>query len=69
MQDTNEELSPTSLYGGQHLLRLLVKLPDLLPAYGITAGNYAKLQHAMSEFVVYLQDNAAQLLPATADRL
>jgi MRG len=32
--------APSSMYGGEHLLRLLVKLPELLPMTSLPADNY-----------------------------
>lgn len=69
VQDTNSEIPPSSTYGGQHLLRLMVKLPDLLPAHAFSASSYTKLQQALLELVGYLQDNMTQFFPASADRL
>lgn len=69
MQDMSDELPPSSLYGGQHLLRLLVKLPELLPAQSPAANTYPRLQQALTELIHYLQHNSLQLFPASADRL
>ncbi len=32
--------APSSMYGSEHLLRLLVKLPELLPMSSLPADNY-----------------------------
>ena len=69
MQDVSDELPPSSLYGGQHLLRLLVKLPELLPTQSPSVNSYRRLQQALTELIHYLQHNALQFFPASADRL
>lgn len=46
---------PSKLYGGEHLLRLLTKLPDLLPVTNFPAADYNTLQTRLMDFVKHLQ--------------
>ena len=69
MQESDSEAPPSSVYGGQYLLRLLVKLPDLLPAHACSGNSYTKLQQALIELIGYLQDNIPQFFPSSADCL
>jgi mortality factor 4-like protein 1 len=50
---------PSEIYGGEHLLRLFVKLPSLLtsstmPPVGDELSEFAKF---VSEFIVFMQMN------------
>ena len=54
---------PSSVYGGSHLLRLLVKLPDILPI--LPAANQDRLQAGLVDFIVFLEDNASSFFHVT----
>ncbi|KAL3151866.1 hypothetical protein ABBQ38_012829 [Trebouxia sp. C0009 RCD-2024] len=49
---------PSSIYGGSHLLRLLVKMPEILPTP--SAASQDRLQAGLVDFIVFLEDNAAE---------
>lgn len=53
--DNPAPIVPSTLYGGEHLLRLLTKLPMLLPVTNLPAENYNTLQIRLMEFVKHLQ--------------
>lgn len=55
---------PSSLYGGSHLLRLLVKLPEILP--NPSAASQDRLQAGLVDFIVFLEDNAAEIFASKA---
>jgi mortality factor 4-like protein 1 len=48
--------APSSMYGSEHLLRLLVKLPELLPMSSLPADNYGTLELRLANFVSYLAE-------------
>ena len=45
---------PSTLYGGEHLLRLCAKLPYLVPISSSTEEGYALLQAQLATFVDFL---------------
>ena len=49
---------PSSVYGGSHLLRLLVKLPEILPTLPVASQD--RLQAGLVDLTVFLEDNAAE---------
>lgn len=59
--DYPEGTLPSSLYGGSHLLRLLVKLPEILPTQNVSAASQDRLQAGLVDFIVFLEDNASEL--------
>ena len=58
---------PSSLYGGSHLLRLLVKLPEILPAQTLSAASQDRLQAGLVDFIVFLEDNVSQFFHVGMD--
>ena len=56
--------TPASLYGGEHLLRLLMRLPDLLPTAQMSGDEQAGLEARLSAFVAFLKQHSGQLFPA-----
>lgn len=52
-------LMPSTLYGGEHLLRLCAKLPYLVPISSATPEAYAMLQAQLAAFVDFLTKNKA----------
>lgn len=55
---------PSSVYGGSHLLRLLVKMPEILPIP--SAASQDRLQAGLVDFIVFLEDNAAEFFTGKA---
>lgn len=49
---------PSSVYDGSHLLRLLVKLPEILPTLAVASQD--RLQAGLVDFIVFLEDNSAE---------
>ncbi|KAJ7543973.1 hypothetical protein O6H91_09G060600 [Diphasiastrum complanatum] len=54
-ENCKENLS--SIYGAEHLLRLFVKLPDLLTLAGMEDDSLIELQQKLTEFLKFLQKN------------
>ncbi|KAK3007754.1 hypothetical protein RJ639_013490 [Escallonia herrerae] len=52
-----DNASPSSIYGAEHLLRLFVKLPELLACVNIEEETLVRLQHKLLEFLKFLQKN------------
>ncbi len=61
MQVKAEGKAPSSAYGGEHLLRLLVKLPELLPMTSLPTDNYATLELRLADFVSHLSEKRSSL--------
>ncbi len=61
MQGFPDGTTPSRLYGGSHLLRLLVKLPEILPTHNLSAASQDRLQAGLVDFIVFLEDNASQI--------
>ena len=52
---------PSDVYGAEHLLRLFVKLPDLLPVCDMDAVAVREVQVKLTEFLRWAQRNASAL--------
>ncbi|KAA8531649.1 hypothetical protein F0562_006634 [Nyssa sinensis] len=52
-----DNVSPSSIYGAEHLLRLFVKLPELLAYVNIEEETLIRLQQKLLDFVKFLQKN------------
>lgn len=48
-------ISPSTIYGAEHLLRLFVKLPELLSYVNMEESAYARLQENLLDFLKFLQ--------------
>uniref|UniRef100_A0A383VIF0 Uncharacterized protein n=1 Tax=Tetradesmus obliquus TaxID=3088 RepID=A0A383VIF0_TETOB len=53
--------APSAVYGAEHLLRLFVKLPELLPPTGAPEEQLQLLLQRMEDVLVYLQHQAAKI--------
>ncbi|KAL2531818.1 Protein MRG1 [Abeliophyllum distichum] len=53
----SDNVSPSSIYGAEHLLRLFVKLPELLEYVKIEEETLIRLQQNLLDFLKFLQDN------------
>nr|XP_043637048.1 protein MRG1-like [Erigeron canadensis] len=54
---TANEVSPSKIYGAEHLLRLFVKLPEILHHANIEKEILTKLQHRLQDFLKFLLKN------------
>ncbi|KAI5325319.1 hypothetical protein L3X38_034393 [Prunus dulcis] len=51
------DVSPSTIYGAEHLLRLFVKLPELLAYVNIEEETQTRLQQNLLDFLKFLQKN------------
>ncbi|KAL7128951.1 hypothetical protein ABFS83_13G029700 [Erythranthe nasuta] len=49
--------SPSRVYGAEHLLRLFVKLPDMLSCMHIETETPTELQQRLNDLLRFLQSN------------
>ncbi|KAK3221686.1 hypothetical protein Dsin_008711 [Dipteronia sinensis] len=52
-----ENVSPSTIYGAEHLLRLFVKLPELLAYVNIEEETLIRLQQKLIYFLKFLRKN------------
>ncbi|KAL3812341.1 hypothetical protein ACJIZ3_013609 [Penstemon smallii] len=52
-----DNISPSGVYGAEHLLRLFVKLPELLSEMNIEMNTLMDLQHKLVDVLRFLQTN------------
>ncbi|KAI3513063.1 hypothetical protein L1887_20389 [Cichorium endivia] len=52
---TAKQISPSKIYGAEHLLRLFVKLPEILYHANIEEDTLTELQHNLQDFLKFLQ--------------
>lgn len=55
--------APSAVYGAEHLLRLIVKLPELLPHTGATEEALQLLISRVEDLLTYMQVRVWGLLP------
>ena len=60
MQALAGGLVPSSLYGGEHLLRLLQRLPALLPTGGLAPAALASIEAGLAHFLKFLLRHLAR---------
>ncbi|XP_020592029.1 protein MRG1 [Phalaenopsis equestris] len=53
----HDSISPSSIYGAEHLLRLFVKLPELLSYVNMEEDASGKLQQKLLDLLKFLQKN------------
>ncbi|KAL3813648.1 hypothetical protein ACJIZ3_014916 [Penstemon smallii] len=63
----SDNVSPSSIYGAEHLLRLFVKLPELLTYVKIEEETLIGMQQKLQEFLKYLQKNESTFFLAEYD--
>ncbi|XP_052188928.1 protein MRG1-like isoform X2 [Diospyros lotus] len=56
-QTIADNVSPSTVYGAEHLLRLFVKLPDILHHANIEEETLKELQEKLVDFLKFLQKN------------
>ncbi|KAK9061885.1 hypothetical protein SSX86_019069 [Deinandra increscens subsp. villosa] len=54
-ESIKNDVSPSSIYGAEHLLRLFVKLPEILPYVNIEGDLLMSLQQEFLDFLTFLQ--------------
>jgi mortality factor 4-like protein 1 len=54
-----KKMEPSAVYGAEHLLRLFVKLPELLPLRDMDAAAAKAVQAKLAEVLRWMQRNAA----------
>ncbi|XP_062102629.1 protein MRG1 isoform X5 [Humulus lupulus] len=62
-----DDISPSNIYGAEHLLRLFVKLPELLAYVNIEEETLTRLQQKLLDFLKFLQKNQSTFFLSTYD--
>ncbi|XP_043711851.1 protein MRG1-like isoform X1 [Telopea speciosissima] len=62
-----DNVSPSTVYGAEHLLRLFVKLPELLTYANIEEETLMRLQQKLLEFLKFMQKNQSTFFLSTYD--
>lgn len=60
-QLAGSETEPSQVYGAEHLLRLFVRLPDLLPYHRLDPASQDLLQERLQDVLNYLAKHRAKL--------
>ncbi len=55
--DADEEINPSQVYGAEHLLRLLLKLPYMLETTGVDIEMMRRIAEHVNELTKYMQKN------------
>ncbi|KAL7131618.1 hypothetical protein ABFS83_12G016300 [Erythranthe nasuta] len=63
----SDNSSPSSIYGAEHLLRLFVKLPELLGYVKVEEETLIRLQQKLLDFLKFLQNNESTFFVAVYD--
>ncbi|KAL1540897.1 Protein mrg1 [Salvia divinorum] len=63
----SDNTSPSTIYGAEHLLRLFVKLPELLVYVKIDEETLIRLQQRLLEFIKFLQNNESAFFLSAYD--
>ncbi|KAK9284455.1 hypothetical protein L1049_023628 [Liquidambar formosana] len=62
-----DNVSPSTIYGAEHLLRLFVKLPELLAYVNIEEETLIRLQQKLLDFLKFLQKNQSTFFLSAYD--
>ncbi|KAM5576669.1 protein MRG1 [Rosa sericea] len=62
-----DDASPSTIYGAEHLLRLFVKLPELLAYVNIEEETLTRLQQQLLDFLKFLQKNQSTFFLSAYD--
>ncbi|KAH1133645.1 hypothetical protein GLYMA_05G099000v4 [Glycine max] len=62
-----DNVSPSTIYGAEHLLRLFVKLPELLAYVTIEEETLNRLQQKLLDFLKFLQKNQSTFFLSAYD--
>ncbi|KAK9109311.1 hypothetical protein Sjap_017371 [Stephania japonica] len=60
-----DDISPSTVYGAEHLLRLFVKLPELLAYVNVEEETLAKLQQKLTDFLKFMKSNQSTFFLST----
>ncbi|XXG57060.1 hypothetical protein AAC387_Pa03g4308 [Persea americana] len=60
-----DNVSPSAVYGAEHLLRLFVKLPELLAYVNMEEEALSQLQQKLQDFLKFLQKNQSAFFLST----
>ncbi|KAL4292012.1 hypothetical protein GQ457_14G003510 [Hibiscus cannabinus] len=63
-----DDVSPSTIYGAEHLLRLFVKFPELLAYVKIEEETLTHLQQKLIDFLKFLQKNQSTFFLSAYDR-
>lgn len=63
----SDNVSPSSVYGAEHLMRLFVKLPELLAYAKIEEETLTRMQQKLLDFLKFLQKNQATFFLSAYD--
>ncbi|CAN6482369.1 unnamed protein product [Victoria cruziana] len=63
----DNSISPSTIYGAEHLLRLFVKLPELLAYVNMEEETMTQLQKKLLEFLKFLQKKQSSFFVSTYD--
>lgn len=61
------QFTPIDVYGAEHLLRLLIKIPSILVKTNLSPSEVSQLTARLSELVRYLAQHKADLFLNTYD--
>ncbi|XP_050129035.1 protein MRG1-like isoform X2 [Malus sylvestris] len=61
------DVSPSTIYGAEHLLRLFVKLPELLAYVNIEEETQSRLQQKLLDFLKFMQKNQSTFFLSAYD--
>lgn len=61
------DVSPSATYGAEHLLRLFVKLPDLLGKVKMEEETLIRLKQKLNDFLKFMQGNQSTFFLSTYD--
>ncbi|KAH0683952.1 hypothetical protein KY290_023610 [Solanum tuberosum] len=64
-ESIKEDVSPSSVYGAEHLLRLFVKLPEILFYASIEDETLTELKQKLQDFLRFLQKNQSAFFLST----
>ncbi|KAI4315010.1 hypothetical protein L6164_027862 [Bauhinia variegata] len=62
-----DNISPSTIYGAEHLLRLFVRLPELLAYVNIEEETLNRLQQRLLDFIKFLQKNQSTFFLSAYD--
>ncbi|PWA71642.1 chromo/chromo shadow domain, MRG domain protein [Artemisia annua] len=66
---TANGISPSKIYGAEHLLRLFVKLPEILYYANIEEETVIELQHKLQDFLKFLKKKKNNFFQSTYESL
>ncbi|XP_047947374.1 protein MRG1-like isoform X2 [Salvia hispanica] len=64
-----DNVSPSGVYGAEHLLRLFVKLPEMLSCVHIEMETLSELQQRLLEFLRFLQSNQREFFDSNYEKV